>query len=78
MYTEARKLSIIEAVLKTSDEAVLKAIETIVEKETATSTNNNLKIKFTDALSTFTHEEAEAMKKTIEENFEMINPNDWK
>ena len=33
MYSEARKLHIIEAVLKTENEATLEAIEMIVDKE---------------------------------------------
>lgn len=75
MYTEARKLHIIEAVLKTENEAVLKAMETIVANE---SNSAGKKQRFNDLLGVLTPEEAEAMKKTIEENFETINPDDWK
>ena len=75
MYTEARKLHIIEAVLKTENEAVLKAMETIVGNEGGSV---GKKPTFSDLLGVLTSEEAEAMKKTIEENFEKINPDDWK
>ena len=78
MYTEARKLQIIEAVLKTENEAVLAAMEIIVEKENNSKTNNSSKTKFSDLLGVLTNEEAESMKQTIEENFEKINPDDWK
>jgi RNA binding exosome subunit len=76
MYSEARKLHIIEAVLKTENEAVLTAIETIVEQNNATS--KRTKGRFSNLLGVMTEEEAESMKKTIEENFEKINPDDWK
>ena len=75
MYSEARKLHIIEAVLKTENEATLEAIEMIVDKETSVI---KPKSKFSDLLGVLTTEEADAMKQTIEENFEKINPDDWK
>ncbi len=78
MYMEARKLYIIEAVLKTNNDAVLKALETIVEGDSALSISKKPKAKFSDLVGVLTHEEAEAMKQTIEENFEKINPDDWK
>ncbi len=76
MYTESRKLQIIEAILKTDNEAVLTAIETIVDQDTVTG--KKPKARFSDLLGVLTQEEAESMKKTIEENFEKINPDDWK
>ncbi len=75
MYSEARKLHIIEAVLKTDNEATLEAIEMIVDKETATM---KPKSKFSELVGVLTIEEADAMRQTIEENFEKIYPNDWK
>jgi len=76
MYSEARKLHIIEAVLKTENEAVLTALETIVDQDNAIS--KGTKTRFSDLLGVLSHEEAESMKKTIEDNFEKINPDDWK
>jgi hypothetical protein len=76
MYSEARKLHIIEAVLKTENEAVLTAIETIVDQNNAAG--KRTKGRFSALLGSLSHEEAESMKKTIEENFEKINPDDWK
>ena len=75
MYSETRKLHIIEAVLKTDNEATLEAIEMIVDKEV---TVLKPKSKFSDLLGVLTTEEADAMKQTIEENFEKINSDDWK
>ena len=77
MYTEARKLHIIEAVLKTESDAVLEALEMIVDnipigpRESETS-------NFSELLGVLTPAEAEAMKNNIDENFEKINPDDWK
>ena len=76
MYSEARKLHIIEAVLKTENEAVLTAIETIVDQNNATG--KRAKGRFSALLGICSNEEAESMKKIIEENFEKINPDDWK
>ena len=76
MLTEARKLHIIEAVLKTDNDTTLKAIEAIVEKGNQESPYT--KGKFSDLLGVLTHEEAEAMKQVIEESCEKINPDDWK
>lgn len=78
MHTEARKLHIIEAVLKTDDDAVLQAIESIVSNDMGIRTAKGSKSRFSDLIGTITAEEAEAMKQTIEENFEQINPDDWK
>ncbi|MBN9379638.1 MAG: hypothetical protein J0H74_02655 [Chitinophagaceae bacterium] len=76
MHSEARKLHIIEAVLRTDNEAVLTAIETIVGQPGVPS--KRTKGRFNALLGALTNEEADAMKKTIEENFEKINPDDWK
>jgi hypothetical protein len=76
MLAESRKLYIIEAVLKTDDDATLKAIEAIVESNSNKS--NQAKGRFSDLLGVLSSEEAETMKLTIEESFEKINPDDWK
>ena len=78
MYIEARKLHIIEAILKTRSEAILRAIENIVETNMAQEVNEKPKAKFSELIGALTHEEAETMKQVVEENFEKINPDDWK
>lgn len=75
MYSEARKLHIIEAVLKTENDAVLTAIETIVHQNN--TARQRAKGRFSALLGSLTSEEAELMTKTIAENFEKINPDDW-
>jgi hypothetical protein len=75
MLAEERKLHIIEAVLKTNDDTTLKAIEAIVEKNNPETKHTG---RFSDLLGVLTQEEAEAMKRVIEESCEKINPDDWK
>lgn len=76
MHGEARKLNLIKAILKIENEAVLSAIETIVDHSADLSKLS--KADFSDLLGSLSEEEAESMKKIIEENFERINPDDWK
>lgn len=78
MHTEARKLHIIEAVLKIDDDAVLQAMEIIVNNDFVINASKGSTSRFSDLMGTITFEEAEAMKQAIEENFEQINPDDWK
>lgn len=78
MYVEARKLSIIEAIIKTESDAVLKAVESIVEDEANMAAGDSTKKKFSEAVGILTADEAEAMKRSIEEHFETINSDDWK
>ena len=77
MYTEARKLHIIEAVLKTESDAVLEALEMIVDSNPIAPGEKKIS-NFSELLGVLTPAEAEAMKKNIDENFEKINPDDWK
>jgi len=76
MYTEARKLHIIEAVLKTDDEVLLNNLEAVISK--AAAAINKPKARFSELVGILTGDEAEAMKAVIEEQFEKINPDDWK
>lgn len=76
MQGEARKLHLIEAILKIENDAVLTAIETIVDQDAKGS--EATKSHFSDLLGALSEEEAESMKRVIEENFERINPDDWK
>ena len=75
MLTEARKLHIIEAVLKTDDDEILKAIENLVEPDLHVAEKP---AKYASLLGVISNEEANAMKLAIEENFEKVNPDDWK
>lgn len=77
MQTEARKLHIIEAVLKTENDDLLRTVE-IMFNNTSVAGPNKKSERFADLFGTITNEEAKEMKLTIEDNFEQINPDDWK
>ncbi len=75
MYGEAKKLHLIEAILKIENDAVLDAVETVLNK-------NDMHIvkrkSFKEFAGIWTAAEAEEMKKNIEDSCEQINPDDWK
>jgi len=75
MYGEAKKLHLIEAILKVEDDAVLAEVETILSKGNANATARK---SFKDFAGVLTDEEASEMEKIIEEGCEQINPDDWK
>lgn len=75
MNGEAKKLHLIEAILKTEDEAVLNEIESLLARKELKPAG---KKSLADFSGIWTEEEAEEMKKFIEETCEQINPDDWK
>jgi hypothetical protein len=75
MSGEARKLHLIEAILKTEDEALLNKIETLLEKNPAVSGSEKTWKDFAGFLS---EEEANEWAKNIEEGCEQIDPDGWK
>lgn len=74
--SDTRKLHIIEAILKTNDEGVLQKIEAIVDDSDANG--NRPRGKFSELLGLLTIEDANTMKKAIDDNFEKVDPDDWK
>lgn len=75
MNEEARKLHLIEALLKEEDEKVLSDVESLL---TRNETKPVEKKSFKDFAGIWTEEEAEKMKKDIEEACGQIHPDDWK
>ncbi len=74
MYSEARKIHVIEEVLKVKNEAVLIAIENVLLSAKADNKSKSI----VDFSGTITREEADEMMKAIEETCEVINEEDWK
>ncbi len=74
MYTDTRKIHIIEAILKTDDEATLSIIEQAIKQPE----KNGRKKTARDFVGILSKEDAEAIEKAIEEGCEQINPDDWK
>lgn len=74
MYGEARKLYLIEEILKIEDEAVLAEVESLISSKMHAIKRRSFK----DFAGIWTEEEANEMKRIIEESCEQINPDDWK
>ncbi len=78
MYTEARKIHLIEAVLKVSNEAILVELETVLKKSKPKKEKEKKKPSIYDFVGILTKKESNEMRKAIEETCETINPDDWK
>jgi hypothetical protein len=76
MFTEARKIHLIEEVLKVDNEATLIELETVIKK--SKKTGKEKKPSIYDFVGILTRKEANEMRKAIEETCETINPDDWK
>jgi len=75
MYSDSRKINIIEAVLKIEDDAVLNEVEAVLAKS---GSKKAIHKSFIDFTKSFTAEEAEEFEKIIEEGCEKINEDEWK
>ena len=76
MYTEARKLNLINEVLNTDNEDVLLKIEKMMKQ--SKKVKDKVKGSFKDFSGIWTKKEADKMERIIEESCETINPEDWK
>ncbi len=76
MFTEARKIHLIEAVLKVSNEAVLVELETVIKKMPAKQEKK--KISAHDFLGVWSKKDAALIEKAIHESCEQIHEDDWK
>ncbi len=75
MNEKARKLRIIAKVKSSNDESLLSELENVIDKsEDKPGKARSLK----DLAGIWTEEEAEKMKKDIEEACGQIHPDDWK
>ncbi|MFA6946129.1 MAG: hypothetical protein WC220_09525 [Pedobacter sp.] len=77
MYSEARKLHLIEEVLKIRSEATLSALEDFLKK----AGKGRLAKKepaFQDFSGIWSKDEAEEMERIIAESCETIHPDDWR
>ncbi len=76
MYSEIRKLHLIEEVLKVNNEQTLTALEAVLKVEVKPKNDSLSKLK---ALSgVWSNEEAQEIEKIIIENCEQVNYDDWK
>ncbi|WP_152268960.1 hypothetical protein [Agriterribacter humi] len=77
MYTEARKISLIEEVLKVDNEATLTALEAVLKKSRK-KTIPAKKPSIYDFVGILTKKEASKMRTAIAETCETICADDWK
>ncbi len=75
MYTEARKMHLIEEVLKVDSDDTLTALEIVLKKS---KTSKPKKLNIYDFVGIFTKKETSQMRKAIKESAETINADDWK
>ncbi len=75
MYPEAKKLHLIEEILKIENVEVLAAVESVIVKNMK---NAVTRPSFKDFAGMMSEEEVNKLEKTIEEGCETINTNDWK
>jgi hypothetical protein len=76
MYAEARKINLIEAVLKVSNEAILVELEAVIKKNPAKQKKN--KVSAHDFLGVWSKKDAALIEKAIQESCEQIHEDDWK
>jgi hypothetical protein len=75
MNGEARKPHLIEVILKTEDEALLKEVENVLTKGVVKTPERK---NFADFTGILTDEEADEWLKNIDQGCEQIHPDDWK
>lgn len=76
MYSEARKLHLIEEVLKIDSDAVLMELEAIVNRTSRVKKNKEESAH--DFLGLISENDISLMNAAINEGCEQINPDDWK
>jgi hypothetical protein len=75
MYSEERKIHLIEEVSKVENEAVLLKLETVLNTY---NSKNGKKPSIYDFVGIISKKEADEMKQAIAEACENIDMNDWK
>lgn len=74
MYGEARKLHLIEKILKIEDESILSEVESLISSKMHAIKRRSFK----DFAGMMSDEEAGELEKIIDEGCEQIHPDYWK
>jgi len=77
MYSEAKKLHIIEEVLKIKSESTLSALENFLKKSKKDEKMAK-EMGFKEFSGIWSKDEAEEIERIISESCETIHPDDWK
>ena len=75
MFTEARKIQLIEEVLRTKNESTLNEIEAVLKRSKSTKSKA---LSAHDLSGAWSKKDASLIEKAIEEGCEQINQDDWK
>ena len=75
MFTESRKINLIEEIIKENSEAILIKIETLLQKQTKVA---DKKPSAKDFLGVWSKENTVLINTAIEEGCEKIDVTDWK
>ncbi len=75
MYSESRKIQLIEDVLKVENDSILSKLENVLKNSRAAKVKKRSIYDFVGIIS---NKEAQEMKKIIKETSETIHPDDWK
>lgn len=73
IYTESKKLHLIESLIKENNADVLQKVEKIL-----LASSDKYSPKFADFSNTLSQKELEEFEKNIEDGCEQINESDWK
>lgn len=76
MYSESRKIHLVQEVLKIKSEAVLTELESVLKRAGLYKKKKQLTAR--DFLGIISKKDAALMEKAIEEGCEQINPDNWK
>lgn len=75
MYSESRKIQLIEDVLKVDNDSILSKLENVLKNSRATKDKKKAIYDFVGIIS---NKEAQEIKKAIKETSETIHIDDWK
>lgn len=75
MYSESRKIQLIEEVLKVENDSILSKLENVLKNSRAAKEKKRTIYDFVGIIS---NKEAQEMKKVIKETSQTIHPDDWK
>lgn len=76
MYSETKKLHLIEELIHIENEETLQEIEFLIKKSSQKA--NKKKISASDFLGLISEEDSNLINKAIEKGCEQINSDDWK
>lgn len=78
MYSDSKKIQLIEEVLRVNNSSVLKEIEQVLKKSQRPKNQIRKKKSLQDIVGLISKKDGALMKKAIEKGCEQVHPDDWK